>query len=90
MSGKRFRCPECRESDNLWQEVTFEGWQEVDAYLKPTGTRDVETFNVLDEYQQGGCTCGWEGSFSALEALGIDDEPLPAIHPRQTQIEVAA
>lgn len=88
--GRRFRCPECHESDHLWQNVSFSGWEEIDAHLQPTGTREANDWDIVEREQDGGCTCGWEGSFSSLEAVGIDGEPLPLIHPHQTAIEVAA
>lgn len=90
VAKKSYRCPECHGSDGLWQDVTFGGWEEVDATLTPTGKRDVGVYDVVDRYDRGGCTCGWEGSFAALEAVGLDGQPLPSVHPAQTQIEVPA
>lgn len=86
--GRARRCPRCHESDGLWQEVTVDGWRAIDAYLKPTGT--VESMgHVISVEQQGGCSCGWEGSFRDLEIVGIDGEPLPTVHPDQLQIDAA-
>ncbi len=73
-------CPDCRESDGLWRGVTIEGWQSLDATLKPTGERDVE-WSTAEPDGTLGCSCGWEGS--ELATLGIDGEPLPEIHPAQ-------
>lgn len=89
MSDQRHRCPECKKMDGLWQEITVTGWREIDMYLKPTGTAEADAYNIIYAEDQGGCTCGWEGAFSFLEVVGIDDEPLPVIHPNQLTIEAA-
>lgn len=78
-------CPECLTADSLWRSVTVEGWQELDADLKPVKNGDVEWSTA--EHLNFGCSeCDWEGS--DLTTLGIDGRPLPEIHPHQQILEV--
>lgn len=60
-----------------------DGWRSIDETLRPTGQREVEWYDVQSE-GMGGCSeCNWEGALSQLEAIGLDGEPLPEIHPDQ-------
>jgi hypothetical protein len=92
-----YRCPECRESDGLWEaiEVTVGGWRELDDKLEPKSAAEYDTCDVLaGPYTTGevGCSkCDWRGrGQDSFEAIGIDGEPLPFIHPNQLEIGVAA
>lgn len=94
MSAKRrYRCPECHRSDGLWEGIEFlySGWRSVDERLEPGGAED--TGDLIDQNASGeiGCSkCDWRSwSRDSLEAIGINGEPLPVVHPNQLQIEAA-
>lgn len=94
---RRHRCPACHKSDGLWEatEVTVGGWRGLDEYLEPNGESETDDFDVLSgPYPTGqvGCSqCDWRSWLrDDLEAVGIDGEPLPVVHPNQMQIEAAA
>ena len=78
-------CPDCGDTDGLWLGFTVDGWQAVDADLKPTGERGVEWHDAAEDGQCG-CQCGWDGFTADLDTLGIDGEPLPHIHAGQLEI----
>lgn len=78
----RYRCPQCHESDGLWEGVDVPGWRGIDEQLQPHGQRD-EDWTFAEPNGDLGCRCGWEGSVSGLERLGIDGEPLTPVHRNQ-------
>lgn len=91
----RYRCPGCHSAEHLFEgvEVTGSSWRSVDAHLEATERATQVDIDWIDEWPDGtlGCSnCDWRGEKRDLEPLGIDDEPLPAIHPNQLQIEEAA
>lgn len=88
-----FRCPSCQEPDSLYEMVMVEGWRSVDASLKETGRssgdRDVE-WSSVEASGNYGCSCGWGPKYKTfLEEIGIDGEPLPAIHRNQLSLTTA-
>lgn len=91
MANTRHRCPNCKSSEHLWEGVLVEGWRAIDAELNPSSDHGVNDFDwrYADPTGNVGCMCGWEGVKSSLEALGVDGEPLPAIHPDQQTLEAA-
>lgn len=87
----RYRCPKCKRDDGLWAEVEATAWIGLDEFLSPSGDHDVDRVDWRNATRtgEGGCgECQWEGSLAALEHLGWDGEPLPAIHPGQISIGV--
>jgi hypothetical protein len=66
------------------------GWRGLDEHLEPTYERDADWHDV-DPMGNLGCRhCDWRGARDQLQPLGIDDQPLPVIHPAQLTIESAA
>ena len=61
------------------------GYYEVDERLERTSRINVD-YAFEESDGRFGCSCGWEGMRGGLIVLGIDDTPLPVIHPRQLQI----
>jgi hypothetical protein len=92
--SRPYRCPKCHEADGFWEPVIFQGWRSLDAHLKPvpyggTGDRDVDWSTAERDTwasMELGCSCGWEGMRDELEVLGIDGNPLQAVHPDQMEI----
>lgn len=85
------RCPSCKKDDGLWEGVTVPGWRSIDAHLTPatsSGDRDTDWSNAERDGTVG-CSCGWEGTREGLEVVGLDGEPLPAVHPNQLELEAA-
>jgi len=78
-----YRCPECKSSDGLYEEVQVPGWRSVDEHLQPTGDRDVE-WHDAEPFGNYGCSCGF-GPYliGRFEKIGVDGEPLPVVHPDQ-------
>jgi hypothetical protein len=50
---------------------------------------DVDWLNAVTTGEYGCGECQWEGMRRELEALGIDGEPLPVIHPGQIRMEAS-
>lgn len=87
---RRHQCPKCHRNDCLWQSVSIYGWVNVDEYLEiDPGTLDHDS-DYDDGYTFGCGECGWEGVEAGLIELGIDDQPLPVIHPNQMRFGEAA
>jgi hypothetical protein len=91
----RHRCPHCHKSINLWEAVTVQGWRSIDEYLDaaPDPGRDDRDVDWSTAEQDGwaspevGCgECVWDGQRDQLQAIGIDGEPLPTVHPQQMEI----
>lgn len=86
----RHACPKCQSTTGFWRAVLMSGWIDIDTYLEQQGRPedDGAYFDLQDEF---GCThCGWRGFERQLIKLGIDDAPLPIIHPLQMSLGVAA
>ena len=92
MTAPTFRCPECKQSDGLYELVMVPGWRSVDDKLAECGgrhDRDVDWLSPqgMREY---GCSCGYanghEIGVDGLEQVGIDGEPLVPVHPDQLAI----
>lgn len=89
----RYRCPKCKRNDGLWAEVEATAWEGLDEYLSGTGEHDTDSVDWHNAVRtgEGGCAeCQWEGPLSALEKLGWDGEPLPAIVHGQLSLGAAA
>ena len=87
---QRHVCPKCQRGDRLWQGVTIQGWVDIDTYLEREGAPETD-FAWYDNENQYGCgECGWEGIKQGLTVHGLDDKPLPVIHPNQLRFGEAA
>lgn len=83
------RCPSCRESTGLWEEVEVLGWRGIDEHGHPSGDRDID-WGTAESLGAVGCSCGWEGFRNNLEfVLGVDGEPLPDQIPGQLDLSEA-
>lgn len=96
MSGKRrYRCPECHASEGLWESIekVVVGWRDLDEHLEiraECSSFDFETQDGPWANGEVGCSlCGWRGVRADFEALGIDGEALPVIHPNQMTLEAS-
>lgn len=90
MSDRRHVCPKCQRGDGFWQSVMISGYISVDEYLNHVGVPEDDGcyWHDIDEF---GCShCGWRGRERQLIQMGIDDEPLPYIHPDQMVLGQAA
>lgn len=90
MSERRHVCPKCQRGNYLWQTVMVSGYITVDEYLKQIGIPDADGVYWDDQDEFGCSECDWRGFERDLVQMGIDDEPLPYIHPEQMFIVEAA
>lgn len=88
---QRHVCPKCQSGEALWQSVTVSGWVDVDTYLEQAGSPEVDhAWYDLCDNEYGCANCEWRGTESMMIVLGIDDQPLPVIHPNQLRLGEAA
>lgn len=85
----RHACPKCQSTTGFWRAVLMSGWIDVDTYLEEQGRPEADGA-YYDVQVEIGCACGWRGFEKNLIKLGIDDEPLPVIHPMQMHLGEAA
>lgn len=84
----RHACPKCQSGDELWEGGVMSGYYEINERLERTSGFEVDGAFTEGDGRYG-CACGWEGFVQGLIVLGIDDKPLPKIHPRQMTLEAA-
>ena len=79
-------CPECRTAKCLWRGVDVPGWEAVNTKLEPESERDVEWTSAWGNGIYGCGDCNWEGNKGDLIRLGLDGQPMSAIHPQQEKL----
>jgi hypothetical protein len=85
-------CPKCRDDKGLWRGVVLTGWEAVGGDLTPRSfagrglEREVDWEAASADGMYGCGECQWEGVRAELVRLGIDGEPLPAVHPAQERL----
>lgn len=77
------------KGDGLWESMIVPGWRAMDEYLEPASDRDVDWCKAeRDTWDriEVGCSCGWEGLRQELQPIGIDGQPLQAVHQDQMEL----